>query len=264
MPAWLPLDGRSRLGAAAAARAHDHDGGQHAVQLGPHGAHFAGDRFAQTHVRRLEAMRRETGYPERLADGTWIIGKDHLQRAAAFEAAHARQQPVKLEIISALPLERLPGHDGPTWLDRELLSDTPAPLRDGGFGRQVRQAQAVRCQWLIDEGLARSEGGTLTYRQSAIHLLRGRERARMATELSAAHGLRFADVQPGERVEGVMRRTVDTGSGRYAMIERAKEFSLVPWAPILERQLGKPVSGIMREQGISWSIGGGRQGPEVS
>jgi type IV secretory pathway VirD2 relaxase len=232
-------------------------------------AHLTHDRtasetFAQAHVRRLEAMRRETGYPERLADGTWVIGKDHLQRAAAFETARARQQPVAVEILSALPLERLPNHDGPTWLDRELLSDAPAPLRDAGFGRQVRQAQAVRVQWLIDEQLARSEEGNLTYRRGAIDLLRGRERSRMATKLSAAHDLRFVEVQPGERVEGLVRRIVDAGSGRYAMIESAKEFNLVPWTPILERQLGKPVSGIMREQGISLTIGRSRQGPEVS
>ena len=240
------------------------NGGRYDVDAHLRHDRTASESFAQTHVRRLEAMRRETGYPERLADGTWIIGEDHLQRAADFETARGRQQPVKLEILSPLPIEPLPSHDGPTWLDRELLSEAPTPLRDAGFGRQVRQAQAARVQWLIDEGLARLEEGRLAYRDGAVELLRRRERSRIATELSAKHGLRFVEVQPGDQVEGLMRRIVDAGSGRYAMIERAKEFSLVPWAPILERQLGKPVSGIMREQGISWTIGRGRQGPEVS
>jgi hypothetical protein len=43
------------------------------------------------------------------------------------------------------------------------------------------------------------------------------------------------------------------------MIEGAsKEFSLVPWRPVLDRSLGKEVSGIARGDGISWTIGRSR------
>ena len=67
----------------------------------------ASDAFAQTHVRRLEAMRRLTGAVERAADGSWIIAEDHLDRAAAYEAARAKETPVRVELLSAQPLETL-------------------------------------------------------------------------------------------------------------------------------------------------------------
>jgi hypothetical protein len=39
--------------------------------------------------------------------------------------------------------------------------------------------------------------------------------------------------------------------GRFALIERAHDFSLVPWRPVLEWAKGQAVGG----EGISWSIG---------
>jgi hypothetical protein len=57
---------------------------------------------------------------------------------------------------------------------------------------------------------------------------------------------------------------VNLSSGSFAVVENGREFSLVPWRPVLERQLGREVTGIMRDKGsISWTIGRGRQGPEI-
>ena len=44
-------------------------------------------------------------------------------------------------------------------------------------------------------------------------------------------------------------------SGRFALIERARDFSLVPWRPVLERAKGQAVTGVVGGEGISWSIG---------
>jgi uncharacterized protein DUF3363 len=44
-------------------------------------------------------------------------------------------------------------------------------------------------------------------------------------------------------------------SGRFALIERAHDFVLVPWRPMLERARGQAVSGSVGGEGISWSIG---------
>ena len=60
------------------------------------------------------------------------------------------------------------------------------------------------------------------------------------------------------------RRPVDLVSGRYALIEKSREFTLVPWRPVLDPHIGKPVSGLMRGDGISWTIGRGRSGPSIS
>jgi hypothetical protein len=45
------------------------------------------------------------------------------------------------------------------------------------------------------------------------------------------------------RIEGIYRRHVDLASGRFAVIEKSREFTLVLWRPVLERNLGKSVSG---------------------
>ena len=56
-------------------------------------------------------------------------------------------------------------------------------------------------------------------------------------------------------MHGTYRRVLDLSSGRYALIESAHEFTLVPWRPVLERELGREVNGIVRGRGVSWLFG---------
>jgi type IV secretory pathway VirD2 relaxase len=224
----------------------------------------ASEGFAKTHVRRLEAMRRLTRGVEREADGTWIIAPDHLERAAAYEAARAKDRPVTVEILSPLPLEKLVDAGAATWLDRELVASAPEPLRDAGFGHDARRAQARRRQWLVTQGFAEEQDGRPVYRPGMLAALQRRELLRIAGQLSDELSMPFAEARAGERVEGVYRRAVESMSGRLAVIEKSREFALVPWRPVLERQIGKPVAGIMREGGINWTLGRQRGGPNIS
>src|SRR3546814_1233994 len=59
----------------------------------------ASERFAETHVRRLEAMRRVTRNVEREPDGSWVITPNHLDKVKAFEARQLRDRPVTIEKI---------------------------------------------------------------------------------------------------------------------------------------------------------------------
>src|SRR5438128_1535409 len=79
-----------------------------------------------------------------------------------------------------------------------------------------------------------------------VAVLQRRELLRTAGQLAEELNLPFAEATPGARPEGIVRRPVDLVSGRFALIETSREFTLVPWRPVLERQIGKPVSGIMR------------------
>src|SRR3546814_1194514 len=97
-----------------------------------------------------------------------------------------------------------------------------------------------------------------------LGLLRRRELARVAGQLSGELGLRYAETEPGERIEGIYRRRLDLASGRFALIEKSREFRLVPWRPVLERNLGKTVSGNTRGDTIFWSLGRKRSGPGIS
>ena len=216
--------------------------------------------FVQSHVRRLEAIRRRVGGVERAPDGTWSIPPDFVERARRYEALRGRAAPVVIELLSPLPLERLADHDGATWLDRELMSTGEAP-RDAGFGREVRSSLALRRAWLIGEELASLDGQRLVWRPGAIELLERRDLQRAAAAIARETGLELLPAQEGARVEGVVRRRVDLASGRFAMIDDGREFVLVPWRPVLGRAMGRQVRGQIGSGGgaISWTIGRGRE-----
>ena len=224
----------------------------------------ASERFAETHVRRLEAMRKISGVVEREPDGSWIIAPDHLARVERFEAMQFRDHPVAIETLSAIPLDKLPGTDAATWLDRELVAEAPVPVRDAGFGHEVRSAQAMRRQWLITEQLADEQDGQTVYRRGMLAALQRRELLRVARQLSDKLGVPFAEAREGEAVQGRLVRAVEMTSGRHALIERSRDFTLVPWRSVLDRHVGKSVSGIMRDGGINWTLGRQRSGPSVS
>jgi type IV secretory pathway VirD2 relaxase len=246
---------------AEIAAAHD---GRYTVDLHLHHDPTARQAFAEAHVRRLEAMRRAGVRVAREADGTWIIAPDHLERVAAFERAQARRAPVVVETLSTVSLERQGAAEGATWLDCELLAGVPVITRDAGFGREVREALARRRQWLIEQEMARADQERVIYRANLLGLLRRRELTRVGAQLSAELGLPYAEAQPGGRIEGTYRCRVDLVSGRFALIDKGREFTLVPWRTVLDRHVGKHVSGVASDDSISWSIGRQRRGRSVS
>jgi len=220
--------------------------------------------FAEAHVRRLEAMRRSGAGVERDVDGIWAVPADHLDRAAAYEARGLRDRPVAVEMLSSTPLARLERANAATWLDRELAAPSPLPARDAGFGREMRVALDTRRQWLVDHDLAVVEGQQITLRPDALLLLKQRDVLAAGARLADELGKRFVEAQTGRPVEGRLTRRIDLMSGRFALVEQSREFTLVPWRPVLERRIGDPVSGLMRSDGISWRFGRARSGPEIS
>ena len=221
------------------------------------------EQHAEAHVRRLEALRR-AGIVERQVDGTWVIPSDYLDRAARHEHNRVRSNPVSIEVLSPVPLKRQIGADATTWLDRELIHGPPEAIRDAGFGREVRSALAARRQWLIAQSLAEEQVDRTVYRSNLLAILRKRELVREGGRLSEDLQKPYIEHTGAGRVEGVYRRHVDLVSGRFALIEKSREFTLVPWRPILERNLGKPVAGIARGGTISWTLTRQRGGPGVA
>ena len=224
----------------------------------------ASERFAQTHDRRLEAMRKRMGSVEREQDGTWIITPDHLDKVEKFEALQLRDRPVSVDTLSVQPLDKLVDVEAATWLDKELIAPCPEPLRDAGFGRDARDAQARRRQWLITEQLAEEQDGKTVYRRNMLATLQRRELMRVAGQLSDELGKPFTEAGQHQQVAGRLVRAVEMNSGRHALIERSRDFTLVPWRPVLDRHVGKNVSGIMRDSGINWTFGRQRAGPTIS
>jgi len=74
-----------------------------------------------------------------------------------FEDATGRER-VALAVRSDLPLDAQVHAGGASWLDRQLVGRSPAPLSSGGFGREVRDAMEARIEYLVGQGLARRQG----------------------------------------------------------------------------------------------------------
>ena len=218
----------------------------------------AGDRDPQAtvevHVRRLEALRRK-GIVERVADGVWAVPPDFLQRIrqqdAQKDAVHA------VELRSHLPLEQQIQAMGSTWLDRGLVVSGLLQPAAQGFGAQVREAMSRRVDFLVGEGLAEYRGQRVVLARNLLATLRDRELAVVGKMLQRETGKTWRPVPDSEAVSGVYRQSVQLVSGRFAMLDDGKSFSLLPWRPVLNRCLGNQVSAVGQGSSACWKLAKG-------
>ncbi len=212
----------------------------------------ASDAFVEAHVRRLEALRR-VNIVRRFPDGSWEIPQDFEERVAALTK---KQAPYTggITTLSFLSLEAQITADGATWLDRQLVAGQPTALRGTRFGARAADAIGRRQEHLLEHGLAGRDGRKIRYQQNLLRLLRQREVSAAGEKLAKATGLAFTDMQDGDRVEGIYKRSVRLASGKFAVIENSKEFTLVSWRPVLERQHGKMVGGVLRGASMSFDL----------
>ncbi len=111
----------------------------------------------------------------------------------------------------------------------------------------------------IDQGDAsRSRDGRTFYRRNLLATLREREVASVGAEIAASKALPFRAAVDGETVSGKFTGTVQLSSGKFALIEKSHEFTLVPWRPVIDRQLGREVIGV--EQGGRFRAVGAAEG----
>ncbi len=239
-------------------------GGHYDVALHLRHDPTATQTFAETHIRRLEAMRRESGLTEREPSGRWVISGDHLERVVTWQSQRLNDRPVAVELLSRGTVKDLASMEAATWIDREIASGHEAPAREAGFGAELAEARVLRRQWLLAQGFAAEGEGGMVFSEDMLEGLRRRELLRIATQLSSELEMPFREARQGEKIEGIYRRSVELVSGRHALIERSRDFTLVPWWPALERQVGKSVSGLVRAEGVNWTIGRGRTSPGIS
>ena len=197
--------------------------------------------YVRAHVRRLEALRR-AGIVERMDAQTWNVPNDYSQRAQDYDTQRNKQLSVR--VLSRIDLDTQVTTNGATWLDRQLVARAPAPLLDSGFGHEVRAAIARRQQWLIEQDLAQRDGTTILFRANMLATLARREVAEKGQALAQERGESFHVAKDGERIEGRYKGAVELVSGKFAFIEtNSREFTLVPWRPVIEKELGRTISG---------------------
>lgn len=209
--------------------------------------------YVESHVRRLEALRC-AGIVERVDADRWWIPDDFEARAHAYDATHGRKTNMRL--LSAYDLDRQINSDGATWLDRQLVKREQGALADAGFGAEVKNALERRKEELVRQGHAwRASDGSVRSRRDLLSTLERQEVERVGQKLAPERGLSFRPIEEGQTVRGRLLGSAQLASGRFAMIDDGFGFSLVPWRPVIENEIGREVAGIMRGGDVSWQLG---------
>ncbi|GAN88308.1 relaxase/mobilization nuclease and DUF3363 domain-containing protein [Komagataeibacter intermedius] len=166
------------------------------------------------------------------------------------------QRRATLAVRSDLPIGEQVLARGATWLDRQLVAREPVALGEGGFGAEVRDALRQRSAHLVEQGIAQQDGARVRYPRGMVASMRALEMRDVAGRLARETGQPIQSAEAGEYVTGTYRQRLTLASGRFAMIDGGLGFQLVPWTPSLEKQIGRHVSGVAREDGgVDWSFG---------
>jgi hypothetical protein len=129
-------------------------------------------------------------------------------------------------------------------------------LAEAGFGAEVRSAFGRRKDELIRQGHAwRTPEGRVRARGDLLPVLERQEVERVGRKLAAERGLAFHAVEDGQTIRGKLVGSTRLVSGRFAMIDDGLGFSLVPWRPVIEIEIGREVVGVIRGDDISWQFG---------
>ena len=161
---------------------------------------------------------------------------------------------MKIDILARASLKELPQTIGKTWLDDELRNVTAVNVYEG-FGEEVEKAKIQRRQFLIKRGLL-SKGGVIT--DETLKTLEALDLDEAAKAISERLGKTYHKVPDNGRISGLYREAISRPSGKYAVIEKSKEFTLVTWRKTMDRNLGKSISGAIKGRTISWTLNEGR------
>ncbi|WP_428408678.1 DUF3363 domain-containing protein [Hyphococcus sp.] len=205
----------------------------------------ASKAFIEAHKRRLEALRR-AGLVMRDEDGTWRIGEGYLERAAHYEAA--RGCGAHLDVKSWIDLDAQIGARAPVWLDDADETD----FGERELSADIAAARTRRAAFLKREGLWSEEAGGIA--PEAREKLAAEELESAAAKEARRTGKTYLAMTANVPFEGVYERPVDLGQGRFALIARSKEFTLVPWRPELERYRGAEIVVRRTGAGVQWIL----------
>jgi type IV secretory pathway VirD2 relaxase len=217
------------------------------------------EAFVRSHVCRLEALRR-AGHAERIDVDHWRVPADLPERGQAYDLERDRAN-IRVSVLSPTGLDQQIGHDGATWLDRELVSRQRIVLAGEGFGQEVRAGLEKRKQALATMGHVNDLGdGRFRAPRDLIQRLEAADIERTGRVLAAERGSQWRPAGPGNHISGQLVGSTQLSSGRFAMIESFSGdgglgFSLVPWQPVLDNRIGQHISGVaMPGGGVDWSF----------
>jgi type IV secretory pathway VirD2 relaxase len=221
------------------------------------------------------------GMVDEITDRTWVVvdavdGRVHYAElgrlrpadvpmrgtivALAGDNIQGKPSPApRLQVLSAIEVERHTTYDGPTWLDQAIVSKWRPDPQLGGFAADLQRALAARGRWLQDRKLAEvSATGVIAAKPDMMRNLRQGETERLVRDLSRHLNAAYIHTEPGVRISGVYERAITTPTGKIAVIRRQDTFTLAPWKPALEPFKGRAVMGLIGPTRVTWTLDRGR------
>lgn len=139
-------------------------------------------------------------------------------------------------------------------LTAALLSGDRSGIADIDVGAEVHRAMAQR----TDARPAPTHGAWKRHAahqsQPTRHAYTARGRA-IGHELAVERGLSFRQITNGDSVRGKLLGSAQLASSRFAMIDDGLSFSVVTSRPLIKREIGREVFGVLRGNDISWQLG---------
>lgn len=207
--------------------------------------------FLKAHIRRLEALRRFK-LVMRQKDGSWRVPVDYYEKVTGLESQRGNHRPVNVRTLTRGNLQKQARLMGRTWLDQQLMKKTDE-ISETGFGGELKAAMKKRRAFLFAEKITKSADQKIT--KANLDQLERRDVEAAGRAYEGELGKPFALPPKTGRVSGKLFESVDRPSGRYAIVERAKDFTLVPWRDVLEKRKGMEISGQIRNGQINWELG---------
>jgi len=207
------------------------------------------EEYTRAHERRLEALSRANVVRQNKS-GAWDIPDDYLDRVREYHEQLAKRLPAPLVRDGVLTIEQMTTARGATWLDEQLKRGS---LEEERTSKALLDAAAKRRVALRQMGFGIRDKDRLL--QICINELKAMDVKEAGDALEQQMGKPYAPSSGVLHIEGVFKGTIERPSGKFAVIEKSREFTLVPWRPIMERRRGLSIIGrASRGGGISWDV----------
>lgn len=207
--------------------------------------------------RRVDALIK-ANLAKRFSTDTAHIPPDFLDRVNEHFERLSKRSPTIMRPLEGMEFENQVQARGETWLDRQLAGDRSETIGHAGLGGDVRAAMGERAVILGQRGFTADRQAT-SLSTDELTLLRNEGLEYAAADIAHQTGLTYRALKQGDKLEGTFKQTYKTPNTEFAIVQRGKEFSLVPWSKDLEKMRSQQIEITMsRGMTLSWTRGRSR------